>query len=136
MLLGARDGLGSHSLLRTSVILGLLAGFALSPKLWLSSRTYPLTPVWPSLHPFSPPSDDIAFFALIAILAALSVAPRSEIQGAAFAFLALMALQDQSRWQPWFYQYVLMLLAVDVAGPQRRTDASNTCCLIVAATYI
>ncbi len=47
-----------------------------------------------------------------------------------------MALQDQSRWQPWFYQYVIMLIAIALAGPARPTAALNTCCLVVAATYI
>ncbi len=47
--------------LRICVILGLLAGFALSPKLWLSSRLYPLTPVWPFLMPLGFPGDYIVF---------------------------------------------------------------------------
>lgn len=123
-------------MLRIVVILGLLAGFALSPKLWLSSRIYPLTPVWSFLKPLSSPGDDILFIALIALLIALAVAPRREIQAAAFALLLLVALQDQSRWQPWFYQYVLMLLAIALAGSGRQEAALNTCRLIVAATYI
>jgi len=47
-----------------------------------------------------------------------------------------LALQDQSRWQPWFYQYVFMLLAIALAGSQRQASAFNTCCLVIAATYI
>jgi hypothetical protein len=136
MPLSLGDRLGSSGLLRISVILGLLAGFALSPKLWLSSRIYPLTPVWPFLRPLSSPGDYIVLFALIALLMALIVAPRREILVAVFALLLLLALQDQSRWQPWFYQYVLMLLAIALAGSQRQTAALNTCRLIVAATYI
>jgi hypothetical protein len=118
------------------VVLGLLAGFALSPKLWVSSRLYPLTPVWPFLKPFSFPGDYIVFFAVIVLLIAASVTPRREILVALFVLLALLALQDQSRWQPWFYQYVFMLLAIVLAGPDRQEAALNTCCLIVAATYI
>jgi hypothetical protein len=117
------------------VILALLAGFALSPKLWLSSRLYPLTPVWSFFRPLGAPGDSIVFFTLAALLVALMVAPRREIWAAVFALLLLMALQDQSRWQPWFYQYVLMLLALALAGSGRQEAALNTCCLIVAATY-
>jgi len=123
-------------MLRLSVILALLAGFALSPKLWLSSRTYPLTPVWQFLRPLSSPADHIVFYALAAALIVLSFAPRRATFTAAFALLALVALQDQSRWQPWFYQYVVMLLAIALAGAGRQAAARNTCCLIVAATYI
>src|ERR1022692_3196156 len=63
-------------LLRICVILGLLAGFALSPKLWLSSRLYPLTPVWSFIGAPSSPIDHIIFFVLIALLIVVSVAPR------------------------------------------------------------
>jgi hypothetical protein len=123
-------------LLRIGVVLGLLAGFALSPKLWLSSRLYPLTPVWSFIRPLNSPSDYVLFFLLIALLVAVAVAPRRGLLIAVFGLLTLVALQDQSRWQPWFYQYVVMLLAIALAGPERPAAALNTCCLIVAATYI
>jgi hypothetical protein len=127
---------GRYALLRITVILGLLAGFALSPKLWLISRLYPLTPVWSFLRPLSSPGDYIVFFALIALLIASIFAPRRAILMTVFAPLALLAFQDQPRWQPWFYQYVLMLLAIALAGSSRPAAALNTCCLIVAAIYI
>lgn len=118
------------------MVLGLLAGFALSQKLWLSSRFYPLTPVWSFFSPLRSPTDSVVFFALIALLIAVSVAPRRALLIAVFALLLLVALQDQSRWQPWFYQYAIMLLAIVLAGSDRREAALNTCCLIVSATYI
>jgi hypothetical protein len=123
-------------LLRISVILGLLSGFALSPKLWLSSRLYPLTPVWPFMKAPGSPLDLIVFLALIAFLIGVGLTPRRGLLIAVFAGLALLALQDQSRWQPWFYQYVMMLLAIALTGSERQTAALNTCCLILAATYI
>ena len=123
-------------MLRIVVVLALLAGFALSPKLWLSSRFYPLTPVWPLVRGFGYPGDSIVLFALIALLIAICFVSRREIFGAAFALLLLLALQDQSRWQPWFYQYVLMLLAIGLAGRKGDAAARQTCCLIVAFIYI
>jgi hypothetical protein len=128
--------IGRYTLLRAAVILGLLAGFALSPKLWLSSRFYPLTPVWSFLKPLRSPGDYVVMLVLAALLIVLIVVPRRAILIAVFALLALLALQDQSRLQPWFYQYVLMLLAIALAGSDRQADALNTCCFIVAATYI
>ena len=53
------------------MLLGLIGGLALSPKLWVSSRYYPLTPVGPLLHAFLFPFDYIAYFALLALLLAL-----------------------------------------------------------------
>jgi hypothetical protein len=122
--------------LRITTILGLLAGFALSPKLWLSSRLYPLTPVFSFVRPLRSPADEIVLFVLVALLIALMIAPRRLLWIAASTLLAYLALQDQSRWQPWFYQYVMMLAAIGLAGGGRHQAAINTCCLIVAATYI
>ena len=124
------------TLLRIGVVLGLLAGFALSPKLWLSSRLYPLTPVCSFFGVLGPPGDYIVVFALAALLIGVSFAPRRELLIAVFVLLALEVCQDQSRWQPWLYQYAAMLLAISVTGPKRPAVALNTCCLIVAATYI
>jgi hypothetical protein len=121
--------------LRIGLLLGLVAGLALSPKLWVSSRYYPLTPVLPLFKPLPYPTDYAVYFALIALLLVLCVAPRRAVFAGAFALIALLALQDQSRWQPWFYQYVLMLLAIALAGNKREIDARNACRLIVAATY-
>ncbi|HEV3384534.1 MAG TPA: hypothetical protein VG097_06940, partial [Gemmata sp.] len=61
------------ALLRISVIAGLLAGFALSPKLWLSSRFYPLTPVWSFIRPLRSPGDYIVLFTRIALLIAAAI---------------------------------------------------------------
>ncbi len=47
---------------------------------------------------------------------------------------------DQTRWQPWFYQYLFMLAAIGILA-WRKTESSNNrkaldvCRLIVAATY-
>ena len=60
--------LNKLALLRITVILALLAGFALSPKLWLSSRLYPLTPVWSFVRPFDSLGDTVVFVGLIALL--------------------------------------------------------------------
>lgn len=59
----------------------------------------------------------------------------------AFVVLAgLLSLFDQSRWQPWFYQYLFMLAALALypwgeQNPQKREKALNICRLIIASTY-
>jgi uncharacterized membrane protein YphA (DoxX/SURF4 family) len=136
MRLSPGDRLKSYELLRICVIVALLAGFALSPKLWLSSRLYPLTPVWSFLRPLGSPGDRIVLFATIALLIGSLVRPGRVILAAACALLLVLAIQDQSRWQPWFYQYAIMLMAIALAGVSRQKSALNTCRLIVAATYL
>jgi len=114
------------ALLRISVILGLLAGFALSPRLWRSSRFYPLTPVFSFLKPIPAPFDYILFGATLLALVLSALTPRLI---PFFATLAIvLVVCDQSRLQPWFYEYFFLLLGVAFASP-------NACRLMVAATY-
>jgi len=47
------------------VIAGMMAGLLLSPRLWLSSRLYPQTPVWSGLHALPHPADYLVYGALI-----------------------------------------------------------------------
>src|SRR5262249_38763884 len=118
----------------------LLAGFLLSPKLWLSARTYPLAPVIDSLA-LPPPLDALLFGAACLLLVALAERPRPRRLLTAFLVLAaVLALGDQSRWQPWFYQYLAMLGALTLAAwkpdsPRAREAALAVCRLVVAATY-
>jgi hypothetical protein len=60
----------------------------------------------------------------------------------AFVVLAgLLSLFDQSRWQPWFYQYLFMFMALAVypwgeQNLEKRELALNICRFIVASTYL
>ena len=117
--------------LRNIVIAGLIAGMLLSPKLWLSSRLYPQTPVWSALHPIPQPFDSVVYAATLLALALAAVFRKSAIPVVAFfACAAVLALLDQSRWQPWFYQYCFMLLALSLRG-----NSAAVCRLIVFSVY-
>jgi uncharacterized membrane protein YphA (DoxX/SURF4 family) len=112
--------------LRVAIVAGAIAGMALSHKLWLSARFYPLTPVFPFLKPIPSPYDYVLFGATLFALALSAITPRLI---PFFATLAVVfALYDQSRLQPWFYESFFLLLGVAFASP-------NACRLIVATTY-
>jgi hypothetical protein len=116
----------------------MAAGLLLCPKLWLSSRLYPLTPVFGFLKPLPALFDLAAYVSLLILLFIVLIHPRPGKWIAAFlAALLMLCLQDQSRWQPWCYQYAFMLAAVGLASEARSNwlQAINTCRLIVAATY-
>ncbi|CAN5572741.1 hypothetical protein BH10BAC1_BH10BAC1_12940 [soil metagenome] len=90
-----------------------LMSMLLCYKLWLSDRVFPTSPVFDFLpillHPF-----DIILFCITTILLVCIVILRNP-QKFIIAFLicaTTLALLDQNRWQPWFYQYVLMLFVV------------------------
>jgi hypothetical protein len=119
--------------LKFTVLAGLAAGLALSPRLWLSGRRYPLVPVLGSLPTIQPPADGVIYAAILilTLLAAVFVRSR-KVLAALIAVAALYALFDESRWQPWFYQYLLMLAAFLDPRPGR---ALGTCRWIVACVY-
>ena len=127
--------------LRISLALALLGGFLLSTKLWVASRTYPLTPISEWLPPVPPLIEGIWLFSLLLLLGAIVVVRRPRAYIIAFVVLAvLLSLFDQSRWQPWFYQFLFMLVALALypwgeQDPRKRELVLNVCRLIVASTY-
>src|SRR2546421_907284 len=116
--------------------------FLLSWKLWLSSRLFPLAPVGNCLPEIPYPIDYIWFLSLLALLAVISFLPRPRKLVLIFVCLAaLLSLWDQTRWQPWFYQYLFMLAAVGLLAWKENEAASNraaldACRLIVVSIYL
>jgi hypothetical protein len=119
--------------LKIAIAAAVFAGLALSPKLWLSERVYPMTPVLANLRAIPSPLDYFLYGAMLAMLVAIAIVERPRNLIGLFALLAIgVAMFDQSRWQPWFYQYLAMLIAV---GFCHRDAALNTCRLVMACTY-
>ena len=78
---------------------------------------------------------------LLTLLVGIAVTPYSRWLIACFVGLAgLLSLWDQSRWQPWFYQYLFMLGALCLAKPREggpwAFEALNIGRFIMAATYV
>jgi len=132
-----------RSLLRvkTTVVVGLASSVLLSSKLWVSTRFYPMVPVFHWLPRIPFPLDYLCFGALLALLVAIAFAAKPRPYILAFvAFAGVYSLFDQTRWQPWAYQYWMMLIALgcfsgladDLAG---QRDALNICRLIMGCTY-
>ena len=129
-----------YQLVKAIVASGMLAGMLLSPKLWLTDRHFPLAPVWDGLPAVPPPWDAGVFGGMLVLLGLAALPLRRCWPLPAFvALAAAWSLWDQSRWQPWFYQYLVMLAALGFAAgrcPERRAAGLHVCRLVVAATYI
>jgi hypothetical protein len=123
------------------IAMGFLCGFLLSRKLWVSTRFFPLVPVIDGLPRISYPLDYIYFATLLVLLLCITVSLEPRIYIAVFVTLSfILFLLDQSRWQPWVYQYVFMLAAIGFFSwksddTQGSEDALNMCRLIVAFIY-
>jgi len=126
--------------LRIAVAAGLVAGLLLSPNLWISTRSYPLTPLWDAVPPLPYPADYALFGLLVVLVTSVGIARGHAIGWlgiGALVMAAFFVVQDESRLQPWFYQYCSMLAAFCLFGLSRvgASDALNACRLIVVATY-
>jgi len=126
---------------RMAVVLGFAAGFLLSHRLWISSRSYPLIPIFHGLHPIPYPLDYVCAGFLFFFLCSSGSASKPRPYIISFAgLLVFLAIFDQTRWQPWVYLYLFLLFALscfswtqeDVRGQE---NTLNICRLLVGTTY-
>ena len=95
------------------IAIACLLSMLLSYKLWLGDRVFPLTPVFDFLPAFYHPLDIVLFCVAIFLLICITVLRNPQKYILSFLICAfILALLDRNRWQPWFYQYVLMLFVV------------------------
>ena len=91
-------------------------------KLWLADRDFPLVPVNNSLLGIPNYIHIFLFATMLTALAALIVLP-----GKKWIIVVMITAQlcscllDQNRWQPWEYQYLLMILACAFFTDQKKT---------------
>ncbi len=113
----------------------------LSKHVWITSRHFPLIPVVSGLPQIPYPFDYACLAALAVLLVFIASSSAPKIYLLSFlTLLAVLALLDQCRWQPWAYQYSLMLAALAVfywkGGKTSDENAAlNICRLIVASIY-
>jgi hypothetical protein len=123
--------------LKITIAVGLICGFCLSWRLWISSRLFPLTPVVGFLPLIPLPLDYLWFSLLLTLLLVIIVVawPQKTI----FLFLALaglLALWDQMRWQPWFFEYLFLLAAIGLYARKKDSVAFNACRVVLIFTYL
>jgi predicted DCC family thiol-disulfide oxidoreductase YuxK len=128
--------------LKSMVVLVFCVGLIMSSRLWIGPRTYPLAPALSFLPASIYPADLFLYAALFVLAGAILVSARP--QKFIFAFLGVVivfCLLDQTRWQPWIYQFGFLLAALalfswDSDDAEGREQALNIARLIVATTYI
>ena len=129
--------------LRRVACLAMLAGVALSSGLWFPvARSFPRAPLFVALpQSIAQPVEYLLGGLLVAALAAAVFAGHTaKYLLAAVVPLVVLALLDQTRLQPWVYQY-LLLFAVIALNDRRGRDvqraalALSSAQLIVAALY-
>lgn len=95
--------------LRRTLLAGTFFGMLASYRVWTTSRRFPLVPIAEWFPILQPPWDAVFLGFLLALLVAALWFYRWSV--ALFLGGALfLVLEDQTRLQPWFYLYTMMLL--------------------------
>lgn len=128
--------------LKVTVSLGFVASLLISSRLWLHSRMYPLTPAIAALPPIPHPIDILIFVGLFLLLLAAIVSSKPQKYMWSFlGLIGLLCLMDQSRWQPWVFQYSFILVALglfswDSNDVQGQKNTLNALRIIIFGTYL
>jgi len=128
--------------MKVVLLLTFAVELAMCAPLWIGPRSYPPAPVLTALPALGSRLQYGLFAALFASAAAALVSAKPQKYVAVFlADLLLFCIFDQTRWQPWVFQFAFLLGALalfswdkaDTAGRERTLNIAR---LIVAATYI
>lgn len=124
---------------RLLLCIGILSGIGMSLKLWLPNHSFPTFPV---IHSLTSVGNGFSTFLLVVFIGLLVLFPfftkTKALLTVLLTILLVLLLQDQQRWQPWIYQYALMLLAYLVVDKKTVNDdaAKNIHRLILAGIYL
>ena len=127
--------------LKVTIITAFCIGLLLSSRLWIGPRTYPTVPLSGFLPAINSYVAHGLFAALFALAAIILVSPRPQKFVIGFvAIIALFCVFDQTRWQPWVFQYGFLLTTLalfswrsgDADGQKRILNIAR---LVIAGTY-
>lgn len=130
---------GTTGPLQRVVALGLLAALLIAPRLWFHHPFFGPLPPLAAIPSFPPALDPVVYALALLPLLPIVVMPRPVgLVRAWCVFFGLKAATDLSLWQPYFYQYLFMLLALCFAAPGRidaESAVRDVSRLIVASVY-
>lgn len=124
-------------LVRIFAILGFLAAMVYTPKLWITNSGFPKIPRFDFISIPQAPFDYLFSFGLIFLLIAFLFKPKRYIGVSLVILYVYLALVDQNRLQPYFYQSILTILVISYLRKSRKNSTIILHCLmlIFIATY-
>lgn len=128
------------------ICLGWLVGIVMSLNLWKGERGFPVIPVFDFLNSFPLYVHDLISFLLFISLASQCIflvikkKTNQKIILLIIVFAFFIGLLDQSRWQPWVYMYLFLILPYafmpKVTIKKRYDYVVNIQMIILIAVYI
>ncbi len=123
------------------VILGMFISVLLSHNLWAGQRWFPKAPLFNSITGLTTPYDYINLLILIGLLFFAFMNHHRFYISALIVFCVYLCIEDQNRLQPWFYNYLLVLILLlfykkRVDEPNNYTTVFISIQLLVTLVYI
>jgi hypothetical protein len=125
--------------MKASMLLALIAGISLTPRLWINeARFFPLIKPMEIIPVIPAPFDWVLLSFFIGTSVLWIFYDRKVIALLTVGSLMIMLTQDQMRWQPWVYLYLLMLVLYLLKSRQGISERMLFICLqlIVAGVYV
>ena len=117
-------------------VLGFLAASFYAPKLWLTTKEFPIIPLFDNLYIPTNPIDSILAWAFMGSLLLLIFKPNRILGLTIVATYTYLCFVDQNRLQPYFYQSILTILAINIFPKNTKPRTIlYTVALIFFATY-
>lgn len=119
--------------------LGLISSMIISWTLWAGERAFPKFPALSWIPQFPEPFDTLVIVAVFGTSLFLALRPLRITASIALGLMLILALQDQMRWQPWFYQYLLMLIPIAFLRAEKKSNAEAILAIhriIIASIYL
>lgn len=124
-------------ILKWVLSVALLAGLALSPRLWITDRAFPTVPALSGLADLPNGICLALTFGMVFCTLIALVLPRPRFFLFAIPILgAALVLFDMNRLQPWFYQYLLMFLALGLVRWDRSEDSNAKYALAICGVIL
>lgn len=113
-------------------IIGLISSY----NLWISNRNFPTAPVFNDLFSLPAYFDIPVFIALIIVLFTLSFKTKRIYFCTLFFLLGYLLVNDQMRWQPWVYTYILFLVPFALFSKMSTVLITNYLQILLIGIYI
>lgn len=131
----------SFSITRKNILVTRLICFfwliakAMSWKVWLSDRIFPVVSPFEFLVAPSPVHLLLYILSLIAIAVLLIFPTQRKIQVSIIVIELLSCLLDQNRWQPWEYQYIFIIFALFINYKDPKKAVSSIAFIFIAVYF-
>ena len=122
---------------RIFAILGFLAAMAYTPKLWITNSGFPKISRFDFIPIPQTPWDYIFSISLVVLLLVFLFKPKKQIGIGIVLLYFFLAMVDQNRLQPYFYESILIILVVSYLRKSKKNSTIILHCLmlIFIATY-